>query len=58
MQKRVPLRITELEDSWAKLPLKLCVRSRDELSRQSRALLDFLANHEHLQRLELPARVS
>jgi len=43
MQQHVPLRITELEDSWAQLPLKLCVRQRDGLSRQARALLDYLA---------------
>lgn len=43
LQKRVPLRITELEDSWAKLPLKLCVRKRDQLSKQAAALLDFLS---------------
>lgn len=44
MQKLVPLRIAELEDSWAKLPLKLCVRKRADLSREASALLDYLSN--------------
>ncbi|QHJ00962.1 LysR family transcriptional regulator [Xylophilus rhododendri] len=53
MQAQVPLRITELEDSWAQLPLKFCVRKRAELSRQSAALLDFLLSQDQGQKARL-----
>lgn len=39
----VDLRIIELEDAWAHLPLKLCVRNQAGLSRHAAALLEFLA---------------
>jgi DNA-binding transcriptional LysR family regulator len=50
MQKHLPLQITELEDSWAKLPLKFCVRKREELSQQSSSLLNFLCSQSTLPR--------
>jgi DNA-binding transcriptional LysR family regulator len=42
-QSYVNLRIIELEDAWANLPLKLCVRNQAGLSRHAAALLEFLA---------------
>lgn len=42
-QSQVDLRVIQLEDVWANLPLKLCVRNQAELSRHAASLLEFLA---------------
>ncbi|MES1978662.1 MAG: LysR substrate-binding domain-containing protein [Pseudomonadota bacterium] len=42
MQKLVGIKIIELEDAWAALPLKLCVRKEAELAQHPAALLKYL----------------
>lgn len=55
MQKPARLRIIELDDPWAQLPLKLCVRRRSELSAQAALLADFLSTHAPAKRPALKA---
>ena len=42
LEKQGRLRIIELDEPWAQLPLKLCVRKRSELAPSAGQLLDFL----------------
>lgn len=50
------LRIIELTDPWAQLPLKLCVRKRDELAQHPASLLEFLCKHAAANATAEPAR--
>lgn len=42
LQKEGGLRVIELEEAWATLPLMLCVRKTEGLAASAAALLDFL----------------
>ena len=45
MRRHLEFRIIELDDPWAELPLKLCMRRRTELGEGPALLVDFLVRH-------------
>lgn len=51
MRDQLDFRIIHLDDAWAELPLKLCMRRRADLGERPAALVDFLLSHSQAHSL-------